>query len=68
MKLILRLSLFIFALLIISDESFSLTNYEIKRICKNERKKLTCMKKLQEKKSNLQKGDVIEIPVIPFRG
>ena len=67
MKLILKLSLFIVALLIFSDESISLSNYEIKRICKNERKKLTCMKNLKEKNSNLQKGDVIEIPVIPLR-
>ena len=67
MKLVLNLSLFLFALLIFSDESFSLTNYQIKRICKNERKKLTCIKNMQEKKYNLQKGNVIEIPVIPFR-
>jgi len=67
MKLALNLSLSLLALLTFGDESFSLTDYQIKRICKKEKMKLTCIKNLQEKRSNLKKGNLIEIPVIPFK-
>jgi len=40
---------------------------QIKKICKNEKRKLTCLKNLKEKRSNLQKGNYIEIPVIPYK-
>ncbi len=68
MKLIINLSLFIFFLIIIGEKSFSLTNYQIKKICKKEERELTCIKFLKERKFNLQKGKAIEIPVIPYEG
>ena len=49
------------------DKSFSLTDYQIKKFCKKEKRQTTCIKNLQEKKSNLQKGNLIEIPVIPYK-
>jgi len=67
MKSILNLSLFLFAFFIFSDESFSLTNYQIRKICKNEERESICIKKLQEKKTNMKEGYVIEIPVVPYR-
>ncbi len=67
MKLALNLSLFLFALFKFGDESFSLTDYQIKRICKKEKIESTCRKELTEKRSNLQKGNFIEIPVIPYK-
>ncbi|MBO8229966.1 hypothetical protein CU313_05180 [Prochlorococcus marinus str. MU1404] len=67
MKSVLNLCFFLFALLIIGDKSFSLTNYQIKRICKPERRVSNCIKSLQEKKLDLKKGKLIEIPVIPFK-
>ena len=67
MKLKFNLYLLLFALLTFSDKTFSLSDYQIKIICKKERLYLTCIKKLQEKKSNLEKGNVIEIPVIPYK-
>ena len=67
MKLALNLFLFFFILVISGDKSLSLTNYQIKRICKKERIKSTCIKKLQEKRLDLQKGKFIEIPVIPYK-
>ena len=67
MKLALNLLLFIFALTILGDKSFSLTDYQIKRICRREKRESICIKNLQEKKSNLQKGNLIEIPVIPYK-
>ena len=49
------------------EKSLSITDFQIKKICKKEKREFTCIKKLQEKRSNLQKGNHIEIPVIPYR-
>ena len=49
------------------NEAYSLTNWQIKKICKEERKKSNCIRNLQHKRSKLLKGNRIEIPVIPFR-
>ena len=67
MKLALNLFLIIFVLFVLGDKSFSLTDYQIKKICKNEKRKSKCIKILEEKKSNLQKGNLIEIPVLPYK-
>ena len=67
MKLALILSSFLFALFTFVDESFSITDFQIKKICEKEKKKSICIKNLQEKRSNLQKGNKIEIPVIPYK-
>ena len=64
---LLYLCSFLFALLTFSGESFSLTDYQIKKICKKEKRESTCIKNLREKRSNLQQGHSIEIPVIPYR-
>jgi hypothetical protein len=68
-KMKLRLNLFLFLLVFFSfsSESFSLTDYQIKQYCKKEKRVYSCIKDLQEKKSNLQKGKFIEIPVVPYR-
>ncbi len=62
-----NLCLFIFALFTFSGESYSLTDYQIKKICKKEKRELTCIRNLQEKRINLQKGKKIEIPIKPFK-
>ena len=67
MKLALNLSIFLFALVIFGDKSLSLTDFQIRRICQKERKELACIKILKEKRFNLQKGKLIEIPVIPYQ-
>ena len=67
MKLVLNLFLFLFTLCIFEDKSLSLTNYQIKEICKKEKKVSYCKKNLKEKKLNLKKGNYIEIPVIPYK-
>ena len=67
MKLILKLSLFLCVLVIFEDASLSLTDYQIKKICKNKKRASTCIKNLLEKRSKLQKGLFIEIPVRPYR-
>jgi len=67
MKLTFNLCLTLFVLSIFGERSFSLTDYQIKKICKNEKRKSTCIKILEEKRSNLQKGNLIEIPVLPYK-
>ena len=67
MKLALNLYLSLFSLFTLFtfvQKSFSLTNYQITKICKKEKRSSTCIKKLQDKRYNLQKGNLIEIPVI----
>ena len=67
MKLALNLCLFLVAFLTLGNKSFSLTDYQIKKFCKNEHKVSSCINKIQEKKSKLKKGELIEIPVIPYK-
>jgi|TARA_B100001741_G_C16154885_1_gene415304 hypothetical protein len=65
MKLILNLSMFFLAFFLLSNESFSLTDYQIKKYCSKEKKVISCIKNLKEKRSILQQGKAIEVPVKP---
>ena len=67
MKLVLNFSMSLLAFFSFNDESFSLTDYQIKRFCSKEKRVSICIKNLQEKRSDLQKGKLIEIPVIPYK-
>ena len=67
MKLGLNLFIFLFALFTFDEYAFSLTDYKIQIICKKEKRELACRKNLLEKRSNLKKGNKIEIPVIPYK-
>ena len=67
MKLVLSLSLFLLSLFLMGEKSFSITDFQIKKICKKEKRELTCIKNLKEIRSDLQKGNRIEIPVIPYK-
>jgi hypothetical protein len=67
MKLLINSSMFFLAFFSFSNESFSLTDYQIKRFCKKEKRVFLCIKNLQEKRSDLEKGKLIEIPVIPYK-
>ena len=68
MKLLLNISFFLLVVFTVGGESFSLTDYQIKKICKKEKKVSKCIKNLQNKRFNLQEGNLIEIPVIPYKG
>ena len=59
--------MFLLAFFSFSNESLSLTDYQIKRFCAKEKRIFLCIKKLQEKRSDLQKGKLIEIPVTPYK-
>ena len=67
MKLLLNFSLFLLTFFSFSNESFSLSDLQIKRFCAKEKKVSLCIKNLQEKRSDLQKGKLIEIPVTPYK-
>ena len=67
MKLLLNFSIFLLAFFSFSNESFSLSDYQIKRFCSKEKRVSLCIKNLQEKRSDLQKGKLIEIPVKPYK-
>ena len=67
MKSGLNFSLILLFFFSFSNESLSLTDYQIKRYCKKEKRVFSCINDLQEKRHNLQKGKLIEIPVIPYK-
>ena len=50
-----------------TNKSLSLTDYQIKKFCAKEKRVSLCIKNLQEKRSDLQKGKLIEIPVTPYK-
>ena len=67
MKLLLNFSIFLLAFFSFSNESFSLSDFQIKRFCAKEKRVSLCIKNLQDKRSDLQKGKLIEIPVKPYK-
>ena len=68
MKLVLNFSMFLLAFFSFSNESFSLSDFQIKRFCAKEKRVSLCIKNLQNKRSDLQEGKLIEIPVKPYKG
>ena len=67
MKFTFKLFLIFFGFLILEQKSFSLTDYKIKKICRKEMRVSTCIKNLQKKRHDMEKGNFIEIPVIPYK-
>ena len=50
-----------------SLNAFSITNNEINKICQKELNKSLCVKRLKINRYKLEKGNPIEIPVIPYK-
>jgi len=67
MKLVLNFFSFLLAFFSFTNKSLSLTDYQIKIFCAKEKRVSLCIKNLQEKRSDLQKGKQIEIPVTPYK-
>ena len=67
MKLLLNFSIFLLAFFSLSNESFSLSDFEIKRFCAKDKRVTLCIKNLRDKRDNLEKGNLIKIPVIPYK-
>jgi len=66
-KFVLKFSMFLLAFFSFSNESSSLSDSQIKRFCSKEKRVSLCIKNLQEKRSDLKKGKLIEIPIIPYK-
>jgi len=67
MKLVFNFLVFLLVFSSFGNKSLSLTDYQIKRFCAKEKRVSLCIKNLQEKRSDLQKGKLIEIPVTPYK-
>ena len=67
MQLLLNFFMVLLAFFSFSNKSLSLTDYQIKIFCAKEKRVYLCIKNLQEKRSDLQKGKLIEIPVTPYK-
>ena len=67
MKFTLNLFLLLFTFILWESKAYSLSNYKIKKICKKARNELVCEKNFKERRANLEKGNKIEIPVIPYK-
>ena len=59
-------SLILFSL-IFSLDTYSISNYQIFKICTRERKEKTCIKRLKLNRELIYKGKPIEIPVYPYK-
>ena len=53
--------------LLYSLNVFSITNNQIYKICQKEVNKISCVKRLKINRYKLEKGNPIEIPVIPYK-
>ena len=58
------LSLF---LLVLTLESYSISNIQIYKICRTSRREKACIKKLKLNRELINKGKPIEIPVYPYK-
>ena len=67
MKLFLNIILFLLASFLYEKTAFSLSDYQIKKMCQKQQKRTICLKNLRSKKFDLLQGNQIEIPVIPFK-
>ena len=67
MRILKKLFLLILVLNFLTLDSIALTNKKIIDLCKKERKKKACIKRLKSYKLKLNQGLPIEIPVIPYK-
>ena len=67
MKLFFNPLLILLALFLFVNSAYSLSNYEITKMCQKKSRRSTCIKNLKLRKLNLLRGNQIKIPVIPYR-
>ena len=67
MKFFFNSLLYLLVIFSFENSAYSLSESQIKEICKRKQKRLNCIKNLKLKKLNLIEGKHIEIPVIPFK-
>ena len=60
--------IFIYLTFLLSSlNAFSITNNEIYKICQKEVNKISCVRRLKMNRYKLEKGNPIEIQVIPYK-
>ena len=59
--------LFLLILFSFGNSAYSLSDKQIKEICRNKPRRYTCIENLKFKRFNLMQGNRIEIPVIPHK-
>ena len=67
MKTLINSLIYLIVLSSFGDSVYSLSNYQIKKICQKDQRRSKCIKNLKFKKLKLLEGNRIEIPVIPFK-
>ena len=67
MKLFFNPLLFLLALFLFENSAYSLSDYQITKMCQKKFRRSTCIKNLKLRKFNLLQGNQIEIPVIPYK-
>ena len=67
MKILLKTLPLLSLILISMGKGFSITNFEINKICGKERLKKDCIKRLKINRDLIEKGKPIEIPVIEYK-
>ena len=53
--------------LVFSLEAYSISNYQIFKICTKKRKEKACIKRLKLNRELIYKGKPIEIPIYPYK-
>ena len=67
MKLFFNCLFYLLVLFSFENDAYSLSDNQIKEICRKKQRRLTCINNLKFKKLNLLEGKRIEIPAIPFK-
>ena len=67
MKLFFKIFSLILISLVLTLETYSISNYQILKICKRKIKEKACIKKLKLKRELIYEGKPIEIPVYPYK-
>ena len=67
MKLFLSTILFSLVSVLLVNSAYSLSDYEIQKLCQNKKIRTNCIKNLRLKRYQLLQGNRIEIPVVPFK-
>ena len=67
MSLIYKLFSLILLSLVLVQESYSISNFQIYKICRSKVREKACIKRLKLKRELIYKGKPIEIPVYPFK-
>ena len=67
MNLFFKIFSIILVSLVFPLETFSISNYQIFRICTKKRKEKACIKRLKLNRELIDNGKPIEIPVYPYK-